>query len=89
MRSKKIVLTSLATFALVGTLALSQTIFADTASNTSDNSTAVNSGKENSATTDANKPEKVVTQSIEWRIEVGKKNLKINGDRYYGLKEVD
>ena len=44
MRSKKIMLTSLATFTLVGTLALSQTIFADTASNTSGNSTAATSG---------------------------------------------
>ena len=136
MRSKKIMLTSLATFTLVGTLALSQTIFADTASSTSGNSTAAtsgtnattsgsttgsnsnttangssasgtssttgkasnsstatgtatNSGKANSATTDTNKPEKVVTKSVEWRIEEGKKYLKVNGVRAYGKIEID
>ena len=124
MRSKKIMLTSLATFTLVGTLALSQTIFADTASSTSGNSTAATSGtnattsgstigsnsnttangsagtnsasgtssttgKANTATTDANKIEKVVTKSVEWRIEEGKKYLKVNGVRAYGRVEID
>ena len=101
MKFKKIMLTSLATFTLVGTLAVSQTIFADTASkpattegaNTETGkdttTTGKNRGKAAEAKKEDNKPEKVVSQHIEWRIEGGKKYLKINGRRATGWTEVD
>ena len=88
MNNKRIIVTTLASFMLVGALTLTQNTFAESVT-TGTNTTASDTSTVKDSVSDKNTTEKKVAQEVEWEIDRvhGKKYLKLDGKRITGWQE--